>query len=558
MSTSARNSLPLVQVLPTEEEVVLHVSQISVIPRTWPAPTSRFVFQHPYTKLFYFLRHEGISLTLGKVLASRIQERIAKKRVLAVVSGNASGRSVIAVGPLMCKELKIACFPKAWVSEIPLGRDSTWCQEKVLSYLEDKTHLLAQLFDYSPYSGVCADFCLEDVFVEIDATSHDLLDARAQTVAYPVNDAPLVRGSTRKFYVDSLFQSQKLLEPESERFLSIGKRGAGSYRATDRVAKRGIHDTPQLFVAGAGAYVHAYVLPALKAFTRHTVVDINPLLAVTTARRFGFFHAEASIEIAARRLLEVESPIFVIATYHSTHVRAAEVAFAENPHTKIFVEKPPVTNYQDLDRLLALRKGGAWIEVGYNRRFSPLIRRSRFFIERESGPILMFCLVKELPLSSNHWYYWPNQGTRIVGNLCHWVDLGVYFIGSAAVRVEAESASGSLPGDEVSATIYFADGSKLVLLATDRGNALRGVQEYIDIRRGDTTITINDFLSMEVLVGGKSYRYQPLFRDKGHWRMYDAFRRAVVAGERPLYSDEALKRSSDLYLRIRDAVLVKS
>jgi predicted dehydrogenase len=312
---------------------------------------------------------------------------------------------------------------------------------------------------------------------------------------------------------------------------------------------------PELFVAGAGAYVHAYVLPALRGVIRHTVVDINPLLAAMTAHRFGFRNAEASLEISARRLAEVDSPIFVIATYHSTHVAAAEAVFSENPRTKIFIEKPPVTNFRDLNRLLALRAAGAWIEVGYNRRFSPLISRARALVERETGPILMFCLVKELPLPSNHWYYWPTQGTRITGNLCHWVDLGVYIIDSEAVRVEAESAPGARPGDEVSATVYFADGSKLVLLATDRGNALRGVQEYINIRRGDLTISIDDFLRMEILVGGRSRRHQWLFRDKGHRRMYNAFWRAVVAGGSPSYPDEALRRSSELYLRIRDAVL---
>jgi len=60
---------------------------------------------------------------------------------------------------------------------------------------------------------------------------------------------------------------------------------------------------------------------------------------------------------------------------------------------------------------------------------------------------------------------------------------------------------------------------------------------------------------MQVLAGGRSQRYRPWFRDKGHQRMYHAFRRAVAAGERPTYCDDSLRRSSEIFLEIRDIVL---
>ncbi len=91
-------------------------------------------------------------------------------------------------------------------------------------------------------------------------------------------------------------------------------------------------------------------------------------------------------------------------------------------------------------------------------------------------------------------------------------------------------------------------------MATDQGNSLRGVQEYIDIRRGDLTVSIDDFLRMKIQRHGHQLIQKALFRDKGHKRMYCQFIDNIQKERAPEYSDMDLFYSTRAYLAARDSV----
>jgi hypothetical protein len=113
--------------------------------------------------------------------------------------------------------------------------------------------------------------------------------------------------------------------------------------------------------------------------------------------------------------------------------------------------------------------------------------------------------------------------------------------------------SGHPPGDEVTIVVRFDGGSRLTIVATDQGNPLRGVQEMIDIRRGDLTITIDDFLCLRVQNNGRHKVYRRLKRDKGHKAMYQEFVKNLADEGRPTYPDADLNATSRLYLGLADA-----
>ena len=166
------------------------------------------------------------------------------------------------------------------------------------------------------------------------------------------------------------------------------------------------------------------------------------------------------------------------------------------------------------------------------------------------GPVVMTCIIKELALPSSHWYYWPSQGTRVTGNLCHWIDLGMAIIEASPKQVSVVSAVDGIPGDELTVAVVYEDGSRLNLVATNQGNPLRGVQEYIDIRQGDLTVSIDDFLVMTVQEGGDRRVRRSIIRDKGHARMYGDFSRRVQNGAHHSYPDRDLFVSSKIYLAV--------
>ncbi len=290
---------------------------------------------------------------------------------------------------------------------------------------------------------------------------------------------------------------------------------------------------------GAGDYARTEIIPALRAtgLSFHSVANREPQIAAMVAREHGFVMAVTDSE---RAIAELPQPgLVVVATCHDSHARLASVA-VQAGH-RAFVEKPPAVTAGDVARLtdVMMARPGA-IEVGFNRRYHPLVLRARRMLQREQGPASITCTIKEIALEPDHWYLWPNQGTRITGNLCHWIDLAVFLLDGRPLPVSLTlspriSDSAQAIDEERVLTVTFEDGSLLTILATSRGDDIRGVQEQIEIRKGRTTIAIDDLWKMRVRRDGVDHHSRTLFRHKAHADMYRTALPRFLRGEPAVY-----------------------
>jgi predicted dehydrogenase len=292
-------------------------------------------------------------------------------------------------------------------------------------------------------------------------------------------------------------------------------------------------------VLGAGDYTRTEVIPALRSakFSLYSVANREPQIAASTGRAYGFALATTDSE---RAIAEMPAPgLVVVATAHDSHAHLA-CAAVKAGH-RVFIEKPPAVTPEDVHRLAAvMRSNPDSVEIGFNRRYHPLVRRARERLLAEAGPTTISCTVKELVFEADHWYFWPNQGTRITGNLCHWIDLGIFLLDGGPMPVSVTLSPripGSEPGndEERVLTVTFEDGSLLTVLATTRGDDIRGVQEQIEIRRGHTSITIDDLWKMRIRSGGIERFSRTFYRDKAHRTMYREALGRVVADRPPVY-----------------------
>jgi predicted dehydrogenase len=233
--------------------------------------------------------------------------------------------------------------------------------------------------------------------------------------------------------------------------------------------------------------------------------------------RFGYLVPRSSFPL----IRTTGKPAVIIATYHSDHALLAEQVYQCNPNTRIFIEKPPTVTLEDLDRLITLYNQGASLEIGFNRRFIPFNGYVKRVLTGER--VMVSCSVKEVLISPNHWYLWKNQGTRVTGNVVHWFDLAQYWIQSPPAELNVMADGEDI--ESVTISVLYRNGSILNITASDQGNSLRGVQEKIEIRFGNQTITINDYLWLEhVRSNGKRIHKRRIRRDKGHSRMYSNFK----------------------------------
>lgn len=276
------------------------------------------------------------------------------------------------------------------------------------------------------------------------------------------------------------------------------------------------HETG-VFLYGLGDYSRVYIAPQIKSLEKICCVDYNRNLSLYYQKTFKFENERIVPQDSYSLLSKTQYPLAIIATYHSDHARLAKEMFEINPSTFLFIEKPPCVNLDDLDNLLDLYSRGARIEIGYNRRYIPINLEIRKLYRNKVKVINIS--VKEIKIKGNHWYFWKNQGTRITGNLTHWIDLATFWIDEKPLEM---TMLPSLVEDEtIGLSILYDKGSLVNISVSDKGNSIKGVQEIIEIRTGEDTILVNDYTSSTRLnATGKSFKSKFIRRDKGHERMY--------------------------------------
>jgi predicted dehydrogenase len=472
------------------------------------------VTRRPYRKVATFLLTDGPRRTLRKARTKRDEPRFTGDFRICVVLGDVigSGDRVVALASRVPASSQQLVIHRSLVRQVADDFSADDLQDAAGRLLEEADTLARLGRQGFFYSGM-----------EPPAELAALLEEALLEEAPRAGDAGPPASSVR---------ATEVLRPP-----------AGDRRAADTVLRlKAAEDTAGIPVAvlGAGDYARTEIIPALRKadLSLYSVANREPQIAAMVGREYGFALATTDSE---RAIAELPAPgLVVVATSHDSHAHLACAALQAGH--RVFVEKPPTVTPQDVHRLAAgMRSHPGAVEIGFNRRYHPLVRRARARLRQESGPTSISCTVKELAFEPDHWYFWPNQGTRITGNLCHWIDLAVFLIEDSPMPVSLtmsprmpESEPGS--DEERVLTVTFEDGSLLTVLATIRGDDIRGVQEQMEIRRGRTTITVDDLWKLRIRSEGIERYSRTMFRDKAHSTMYREALGRIVAGQPAVYS----------------------
>jgi polar amino acid transport system substrate-binding protein len=254
--------------------------------------------------------------------------------------------------------------------------------------------------------------------------------------------------------------------------------------------------------------------------------------AAASARTgFGFALAESPSELLDNPNVDA---LFIL-TRHNSH--AAYVKSALDRSKPVFVEKPLAINYEQLEMLRtaygkALAEGRSpFLMVGFNRRFSPLTEKLKAFFGRRTEPMLVHirCNAGFIPRSS--WVQDPQNGGRIVGEVCHFVDWARAVVGCPMQTLTAAALpdAGRYNRDNVTVTIRFEDGSIANLVYVANGD--RAVaKEYFEVFCGSSVARLDDFKSLSLSRNGKTETIKGS-RDKGHRREVELTLEAMKLGK---------------------------
>jgi predicted dehydrogenase len=258
--------------------------------------------------------------------------------------------------------------------------------------------------------------------------------------------------------------------------------------------------------------------------------------AESAVRNLGF-RRFAREELAVIADPEVEA--VVIATRHGSHADLAAQALAAGK--EVFCEKPLALNEDDLHRVLdAALSSKRVLFVGFNRRFSPLLRELKSFVD--GAPLIANYRISAGRISPSAWVHDLEQGGgRILGELCHFLDSLVYLAGAPVRAVAAAAADDpSLPvqaRDNVVVSLTFGDGSVGTLTYAASG-AASVPKERLEVFAGARTAILDDYRSLE-LHGTEGLRTEvSRTQDKGHNEEIRAFLEAVESGVPPVALEE--------------------
>ncbi len=305
---------------------------------------------------------------------------------------------------------------------------------------------------------------------------------------------------------------------------------------------------------GAGSFAQSYLIPNVKASgaSLDGVVTSRGITAKNVANKFGFNFCSSSVNDVLGKQ-EVNTIFF--ATPHNSH---AELTIQSLQAGKaVFVEKPLAINTDQLQEVIETKKKHNHpLMVGFNRRFAPVSIQVKKEFASAGEPIVMNMRINAGMIPKDNWLQQKDVGAgRIIGEMCHFIDLMQFFTGSEPVRVFAECISTSndkiTPADNISIVVKFKDGSvgNLTYLANgDQGMP----KELVEVFGGSRIGVINDFRDGLIYKSGKTVKLKS--SGKGHKEEVDAFIGALKAGQESPISFRSICLTTLTTFKIHDSL----
>ncbi|MET9696776.1 bi-domain-containing oxidoreductase [Streptomyces sp. NPDC006529] len=284
---------------------------------------------------------------------------------------------------------------------------------------------------------------------------------------------------------------------------------------------------------GAGNYATSMLLPHLagrEGVHLSTVVTTTALSAANAQRKFGF--AEATTDLDAV-LGDTGVDAVFVATRHSSHAELTRKALLAGK--AVFVEKPLALTEDELSGVLAAveESGNDRLQVGFNRRFAPLLREAGKRFGAHTGPASLRYLVNAGRLQHGSWYLQQGtEGSRFAGEGGHFIDTASWLLGADPVSVYAVAPAGN---EDLQVVLRYPDGSTAAISYVTNGSA-GFPKETLDLVADGKVLRLDDFVRASVYADGAARRGRwvssrlPQARDKGQSAELAAFVRAVRTG----------------------------
>ena len=301
-------------------------------------------------------------------------------------------------------------------------------------------------------------------------------------------------------------------------------------------------------IIGAGNFTGAVILPELKKSKARVkyIASAKGLSAKILARKFNVDFATTDIN---EILNDEEVNTVLVTTRHGSHAHFALEALNKGKH--VFVEKPLALSLEDLDKIAKTRKAtGKSVVVGFNRRFSPHIKKIKSLIG--DVPANFICTMNAGFIPPELWLHdLESGGGRIIGEACHYMDLLVYLTGSKvkSVCMNALGQNPEINTDNASILLRFENGSQGVINYFANGSKSYS-KERIEVHSQERTLICDNF-RLTKGYGTKGFSKLKTRQNKGNHEQFKRLKAfATGKGEELIPFDEIYNVSKATLLAV--------
>ena len=306
---------------------------------------------------------------------------------------------------------------------------------------------------------------------------------------------------------------------------------------------------------GAGSYAQGYLLPNIPKSNDVLLKGVMTTAGTSSrsaAERFKFdFCTTDEKDI----IQNDEINTVFIATRHDSHAYYVVEALKAGKH--VFVEKPLCLKIQELEDIRTcyeqLTSSYQLLLVGYNRRFSPLIKKVKQ--ELCEGPLAMTYRVNAGAIAKESWINdLEFGGGRIIGEVCHFIDTLNFLSGSLPIALFANAMHDQRSrNDTLNVTLTYQNGSIGTISYFANGD--KGLpKERIEVFCHGAAAVVDDFRELTIYAKGKKNRKKMLYQDKGQKEEVKQFVNAILNGYAELISFNEIYRTSLVTFKITDSI----
>ena len=351
--------------------------------------------------------------------------------------------------------------------------------------------------------------------------------------------------TTHRFDINKTKEAYNQLDDKSSLGILLEYEANRSKEVTNNIVElsSGITMSGQkgnLAFIGGGNYSSRVLIPAFKKAGANlvTLITNGGISALHHGKKNGFNIATTDINQAFSDSIDA----VVIATQHNLHENQVTQALDNGKH--VFVEKPLALNHQDINKIEASQKNsGAILMVGYNRRFSPHIKKIKNLIDQKKEPKTFIMTMNAGEIPKDHWTQNIEiGGGRIIGEACHYIDLMRFLAGSKIKSFNAikmgKNDYTDVTEDKALISLSFEDGSIGSIHYFANGGKTFP-KERIEVFCDNSVLQLDNFRKLKSF-SWKGFSKMNLWsQDKGQSNCTNAFMQSIRSGGiNPIPQDE--------------------